>query len=399
MKYCVLILDGASGHPLASLDGRSCLQAARTPNLDSLASEGLVGAAVTVPEGMEPSSAAACSAILGYDPARHRIGRGAIEAASMGIELEPSEGAFRCNLVFVEQGVMRDYSAGHISSEESREMIGRLNEELGDERTEFHAGLGYRHILTLKDGLESLEAQCTPPHDIPDRKIAPFLPHGQGSERLLDLMERSKAVLAEDPVNRRRVENGQAPATMIWLFWGGRKPEGLPPFADVYGVRAAITSAVDLLGGLAQLLSIDRLAIRGVTDGPDNDYAAQAEGGLAALETHDLVVIHVEAPDEAGHSGDAAQKIEAIERIDSDIVSRLRAYSEPLGILAMPDHPTPVDLRTHVREPVPFVLAGPGFEGNGAMGFDERQAASTGLFVEEGWTLMGKLLRGRSLLS
>ncbi len=391
MKHCVLVLDGASGHPLEELDGKTCMEAALTPNLDSLAAGALVGTAVTVPEGMEPSSTAACSSILGYDPRRYQVGRGAIEAAAMGIKLGESQVAFRCNLVYVADGVMQDYSAGHIPSEESRRIISRLNEELGDDATGFHPGVSYRHILTLHNALETLEAECTPPHDIPGRPVEPFLPRGPGSERLLELMERSGPVLATDPVNEERARRGEPPANMIWLFWGGHKPGEMPAFFDVYRLRAAITSAVDLLGGLAELFSISRLTIPGVTDGPDNDYRRQAEGALAALADHDLVVIHVEAPDEAAHAGDARRKIEAIEQIDSQMVPLLTSFPEPLRILAMPDHPTPVALRTHVSEPVPFMLHGPGFESNGAEAFSEAQARATGLRLQRGWELMGRL--------
>ncbi|RJQ54516.1 MAG: cofactor-independent phosphoglycerate mutase [Actinobacteria bacterium] len=392
MKYCVVILDGASGHPLKELGGKTCLEEAKTPCLDRLASSGKLGLASTVPEGMEPSSAAACSSILGFDPMRYRVGRGAIEAASIGVQMEAGDAAFRCNLVWVEDGVMRDYSAGHISTEESRRIIDRLNQELGDDKTLFFPGVGYRHLLVLKDGTGSLEAACTPPHDIPGRPIAPFTPRGPGATRLLELMEKSVPVLASDPVNRERIERGLPPASMIWLFWGGRRPSQMPSFADAYGLSAALTSGVDLLGGLARLFSIERLRIEGVTDGSDNDYRAQAEGALDALSDHDLVVIHVESPDEAGHSGDAAKKIEAIGRIDEEIIGRLSAYAGPMRILALPDHPTPVELRTHAREPVPFILSGPGVEPNGGTAFSEKEAGSTGLFVREGWRLMEKLV-------
>lgn len=391
MKYAVLILDGASGLPVDGLDGRTCLEAAATPNLDRMASHGRVGMAATVLDRMEPSSAAACTSILGFDPATTQIGRGAIEAASMGIDLAHGDAAFRCNLVYVADGHMRDYSCGHIASEESHAIIAHLQERLGNERVHFWPGVSYRHILALNDGVAALAATCTPPHDIPDKPIASYLPHGAAAGLLLDIMERARPVLAADPINAARVARGEVPATMIWLFWGGAKPSAAPDFARAYGLNAALTSAVDLLGGLATLFGITRLDIAGVTDGADNDYAAQAEGALAALATHDVVVIHVESPDEAAHSGDWHAKVEAIERIDAQIAARLLACPDEMRILAMPDHPTPIATRTHLRAPVPFVLFGPGIDANGASGFTEAEAESTGLVMPEGWRLMGTL--------
>lgn len=391
MKYCVLILDGASGLPVKELKGKTCLEAASTPNLDRLARAGRNGLASTVPAGMEPSSAAACTSILGFDPARYLIGRGAIEAAAMGIDLAEGQAAFRCNLVYVAGGIMRDYSCGHIPNEDSHRLVRDLQATLGDDEARFYPGVSYRHILALGGGTPALEAICTPPHDIPNLPIADFLPHGPGSDRLLDLMLRAEPVLAADPVNAWRVARGDVPATMIWLFWGGTKPKTLPAFGDEYGLRAAMTSAVDLLGGLAKLFGITRLQIPGVTDGPDNDYAAQGNGGRAALDDHDLVFIHVESPDEAAHAGDVGAKIEAIEAIDAHIVSRLLDHPDAIRILAMPDHPTPIVKRTHVRAPVPFVLHGPGVEADGICGFTEAEAASTGLFLDDGWKLMGLL--------
>ncbi len=395
MKFCILVLDGASGLPVDELDGRTCLEAARTPNLDEMARGGMVGMASTVPDGMEPSSAAACTSILGFDPAANYVGRGAIEAAALGIDLADGQAAFRCNLVYVAGGVMRDYSAGHISSEESHRIINRLDETLGDGGARFFPGVAYRHILILDDAKEALDAVCTPPHDIPDRPIDGHLPHGPGSRRLLELMERAKPILETDPTNAERVARGEVPANMIWLFWGGSKPTGLAGFEESYRLRAAITSGVDLLRGLAKLFGLTPLAIPGVTDGSDNDYEAQASGALAALDDHDLVVIHVESPDEAAHGGDWKAKIEAIERIDAEIVPLLKAYDGELRVLAMPDHPTPIAKRTHISAPVPFVLFGPGIEPNGASAFTEAQAESTGMLLKEGWRLMEMLTGGR----
>jgi 2,3-bisphosphoglycerate-independent phosphoglycerate mutase len=392
LKYCVIILDGASGWPLAELGGLTTLAAAKTPNLDALAQQGTVGMARTVPEGMEPSSSAACTSILGYDPVADFVGRGAIEAASMGIELGPGDVALRMNLVQIAGGVMSSYSTGHITTPESRAIVLDLAEALGDATFSFHPGVSYRHILVVKGHPELLEAVYSPPHDISGRSIEGHLPSGPGAELLLDLMERARPVLSHSAPNVCRSEAGQIAATDIWPFWPGAAPAGLVPFARLRGVNAAMTSGVDLLNGLAVLTGIERLDIPGVTDGPDNDYAMQAMQALEALRRYDLVVIHVETPDEAGHGGDVAGKIAGIEAIDAEIVRRARDYGAGLRILCMPDHPTPIDLRTHVGEPVPFVIAGQGVPANGAERFDEAAAAGTDLVLEPGHRVMDLLL-------
>ncbi len=394
MKYCVIILDGAAGWPLEELGGLTTLAAARTPNLDALARKGVVGLARTVPEGEEPSSSAACMAILGYDPVADYVGRGAIEAASMGIRLASDEVALRMNLVNLEHGVMHSYSCGHITTAESRPMVEALQRQLGDETFRFHPGVAYRHILVVKGHPELTELDFTPPHDISDKPVTDHEPTGPGDELLLELMERAREVLATLPENADRAATGMCPATDIWPFWPGVAPKALARFAERRGVTAAMTSGVDLLNGLAALAGIDRLAIPGVTDGDDSDYAAQAVGALAALADHDLVVIHVESPDEAGHAGDAAGKVAAIEAIDREVVSRVRERVEAGGlrVLAMPDHPTPVVLKTHVGEPVPFLIAGEGVSADGPRCWDESTAAVTGRVVDPGHGIMDLLL-------
>ena len=398
MKHCVIILDGAAGWPLAELGGKTTLTTARTPHLDALAREGTVGLAVTVPDGQEPSSSTACTSILGYDPVANRIGRGAIEAASMGVTLAPDEVALRMNLVNIEDGVMKSYACGRIPTDESRAVVGELAAALATKTLTFYPGVAYRHILVVKGHPELLEGAYAPAHDISDKPVAAHRPSGPGAASLLELMDRARELLRRSPVNARRAQRGQLPATDIWPFWPGKAPSGMVPFQKARGVRGAMTSGVDLLNGLAVLAGLTRLHIAGVSDGPDNDYAAQAEGGLAALADHDLVIIHVESPDEAGHAGDAAAKLAAIEAIDREIVSRARAAAGRfardggLRILAMPDHPTPVATKTHAREPVPFILAGPGIARNGADRYDEAAAAATGLTVDPGHLVMDRLL-------
>ncbi|MEE9491153.1 MAG: cofactor-independent phosphoglycerate mutase [Dehalococcoidia bacterium] len=395
MKYCVVIIDGASGWPLPERERKTCLELAHTPNLDRMAKEGTLGLVQTVPPGMEPSSACACMSIIGYDPKVYYQGRSAIEAIGMGIPITKGEVVFRCNLVAIDDGKMRDYSAGHIGDSEAQALVDALEESLGNETTHFYQGVGYRHICKMKGHADTLQATCTPPHDIHGRPIDEFLPHGPGSELLRDLMARSVDVLRGHPVNKARESRGEIPATMIWLFWGsGRIPE-LLPFRRTYGLDAAMTSGVDLLRGLAKMVGVGNLDIPGVTAGLDNDYAAQVAGALKALQKHDLVFIHIEPPDEAAHAGLIDDKIEAIERVDREAMGQLLSSGgDSLRILAMPDHATPIEVQTHTPDPVPFVLWGPGFQATGAKAFSEAQAKSTGILIKDGYTIMRKLIQG-----
>ncbi|MFC2031902.1 cofactor-independent phosphoglycerate mutase [Chloroflexota bacterium] len=396
MKYCVVIIDGASGWPLAEWGGRTCLELAHTPNLDAMATEGTVGLICTVPAGREPSSACACMSVLGYDPKVYYQGRATIEACSLGIDVGDGEVVFRCNLVAVRDGKMWDYSSGHIRTVEAKQLIGALNENLGNDQIDFYPGVSYRHILKLGWLENTLLATCTPPHDIPDRPVKDFIPRGVGSDVLLDLMARSEAVLKDHPVNLARKARGDIPATMIWLFWGSGRVPDMPAFKQVYGLHAAMTSGVDLLRGLALMAGMDTLDIPGVTDGLDNDYAAQAAGALKALNEHDLVIIHIEAPDEASHAGAIDDKIEAIQRVDREVIGQVCQWrSNGLRVLVMPDHPTPIKVRTHTDDPVPFLLWGPGFTANGAKRFTEAEAKSTGLFIDPGYNIMERLVEGQ----
>jgi 2,3-bisphosphoglycerate-independent phosphoglycerate mutase len=392
MRYVIVILDGAAGWPLEELGGLTTLAAARTPNLDEMARAGAVGVARTVPPGTEASSAAACTSILGYDPVADYVSRGATEAASMGITLADDEVALRLNLVSIVDGAMDSYSSGRIPTEDSREIVSDLERALGGPVFRFHPGVSYRHILVVKGHPELLELVYTAPHDISGQSVEGRLPSGEGAALLTELMDRARGVLEADPTNVRRREVGLTPATDVWPFWPGVAPRALVPFERKRGVRAALTSGVDLLGGLATLTGIDRLEIAGVTDGSDNDYAAQAAGALAALADHDLVVIHVETPDEEGHAGDAAGKVAGIEAIDREVVGRVLALGGDTRVLCMPDHPTPVALKTHTADPVPFVVWGSGIVHNGATAFDEDHAASTGLVIDPGREVMDLLL-------
>jgi 2,3-bisphosphoglycerate-independent phosphoglycerate mutase len=393
MKYCVLIIDGASGWPLAAHGGRTCLELAHTPNMDAIAKAGAVGLLRTVPSGMEPSSACACMSVLGYDPQVYYRGRSAIEARGMDVPINEEDAVFRCNLVAVRDGRMWSYSCGHISTGEARALIASLNEKLGSDKVCFYPGVSYRHICKIKGREDALLASCTPPHDIPDKAIDDFLPKGPGSDVLGELMARSDLVLRDHPVNIERKARGDIPATMIWLFWGSGKIPDMPAFKEVYGLDAAMTSGVDIMRGLARMIGMQVLDIPGVTGDLNNDYVAQAIGALEALEEYDMVVIHVEATDEAAHAGLIKDKIEAIQSVDKEVVSRLRSWDEDaFRVLILPDHPTPIEIQTHVAEPVPFMLWGPGFTASGAKRFTEAEAKGTGVFIKEGYNIMGRLI-------
>jgi 2,3-bisphosphoglycerate-independent phosphoglycerate mutase len=392
MKYIVLIIDGAAGLPIPSRGGKTSLELARTLNLDAMAERGTLGLARTVPTGMEPSSACACMSVMGYDPVIYYKGRASIEAKSMGINIGRGEVVFRCNLVSVVDGKMHDYSAGHITTAEATVIIKALNEKLGSDEIIFYSGVSYRQILKIKGHEETLKARCTPPHDIPGKPIKDFLPQGPGSDLLRDLMTRAGTLLKSHKINEKRLKRGDVPANTIWLFWGSGQVPEMPSFKKVYGLVATMTSGVDLLRGLAKMAGMTVLNIKGVTDGPDNDNAAQVKGALEALKKHDLVVIHIEAPDEAGHGGHIDEKIKAIENIDEQVVSRLRDYRGELRVLIMPDHPTPINTRTHSPDPVPFLIWGKGIDASGARRFTEAEAKNTGVFIADGYKIMGKLL-------
>jgi 2,3-bisphosphoglycerate-independent phosphoglycerate mutase len=392
MKYIVLIIDGAAGLPIPERGSKTSLELARTPNLDAMAVQGASGLTNTVPPGMEPSSACACMSVMGYDPVSYYKGRASIEAKSLGIDIGKEEVVFRCNLVNIADGKMKDYSAGHISNAEAAAIIKSLNDKLGSKEIIFYPGVGFRHILKIKGRPGVLEAKCTPPHDIPGKTVKEYLPQGPGSDLLRDLMARSETVLRSHQINVARRQRGDLTASTIWLFWGSGQVPEMPAFKKAYGISAAMTSGVDLLRGLAMMANMDILDIEGVTDGPDSDNAGQVVGALEALKKHDLVVVHVEAADEAGHGGHIDEKIDAIEQVDKEIVARLRNYSGDLRVLVMPDHLTPITLRTHTPDPVPFLLWGRGIKANGAARFTEAEAKRTGNFMPKAYKIMGKLV-------
>jgi len=318
MKCVVVVGDGMADYPLDELGGKTPLQVARKPNMDRVAREGRSGLLESIPEGMQAGSDVAILSILGYDPVRHYTGRGPIEAAALGVMLGRGDVAFRCNLVTLEGGVMVDYSAGHISNDEAKALIEALNEELGGGMVKFYSGVSYRNILVVS-GVNFDGVECTPPHDITGMKVDDYLPRGEGSELLLELIERSWRVLEGHPVNARRIREGKRAANSIWPWGQGRRPD-LQSFEERFGVRGAIISAVDLVRGLGVLTGLRVVNVPGATGYYDTNYAGKGEYALRALESVDFVLVHVEAPDEAGHAGDIENKVKAIEKIDSEIL-------------------------------------------------------------------------------
>ncbi len=406
MKYAIIIPDGCADEPQEALAGHTPLQAAYTPHMTRLTRQGLVGRSNNVPPTLTPASDVATLSLFGYDPLLVYTGRAPLECAAMGLSLGPDDWAVRCNLVNVEDGRMRDFTAGHISSADGRALIEAVHRELGGTFPlrgpgpaaqvdfAFHPGVSYRNIFLVRpQGVPapfSEQTKTQPPHDIPDRPIADHLPTGPGSELLRDLMERSRAVLAGHPVNRARQSRGERPATQIWLWGQGRAPQ-LRPFREVYGKRGAILSAVDLVRGVGVLLGWTRIDVPGATGYLDTDYAAKGRYGVAALQDHDLVCVHVEAPDEASHEGRADAKVKALEEIDRHIVGPLLEALPAYGdwrMLVSPDHRTPLRTRAHAHGEVPFVVAGTGVESRGQASYDEVVAAASDQVFERGHHLM-----------
>jgi len=397
MKYVILLGDGMSDWPVAELGDRTPLQAAHTPNMDRLARLGKVGQAQTIPEGMSTGSDVAALTILGYDARHLYTGRSPLEAASIGIELQSEDVAFRCNLVVLGeahgQRTMADFSGGHITTEEASQLIETLNQELGNETFQFYPGVSYRHCLVWREG--HLGMQLTPPHDITGRSIAEYLPSGDGAAELQRLMNASQAIFHDHPINQHRREHGEAPISSIWLWGAGKRPQ-IPSFHDKYGLSGAVISAVDLHKGLALYAGLEPINVPGATGWLDTNYAGKVEHALAALQSTDFVFVHVEAPDEAGHQGDVKAKVQAIEDFDAKIVGPmlegLAQHFEDYRVLLLPDHPTPLVLKTHVREPVPIALYGTGVEPDAVQSYDESVRDKGSLDVQHGTKLMEILL-------
>jgi 2,3-bisphosphoglycerate-independent phosphoglycerate mutase len=352
MKYIVILADGMADEPLEQLGGKTPLEFAKTPNMDWMAHNGACGMLKTIPDDFEAGSDIANMSILGYPPGKYYTGRGPLEAVSMGIDLDIHDVAYRCNLVTVENGKMADFSAGHISSMEGASLFSSLEKEIPD--VMFKSGVSYRNLLVIPGGNGSVS---TPPHDIVGENIAEYLPKGADAALLLMCIERSREVFADHPVNVARRKGGKLPATQIWPWSGGHKP-AFPSFFEKYGKKGGMISAVDLLNGIARCSGMEIIKVPGATGYLDTDYAAKGRYAIAAMEHLDFLYLHIEAPDEAGHLGSIEEKVRAIENIDSVIGMILEKFD---GIVAvLPDHPTPIRVKTHTRDPVPFVVIGKG---------------------------------------
>ena len=405
MKYVVLVGDGMADYPLAELGDKTPLMVANTPNMDWVARNGAVGLVKTIPHGFSSGSEIANMSLLGYDPAQYFTGRGPLEAASMKVSLEADDLAFRCNLVsivvFGPQVIMEDFTAGHISSEEARQIIQDIDGEMGTETIRFYPGLSYRHLMVWKGGgsrkgLESLS--LAPPHDIVGRGIFDYLPKAGGEDGIVELLTRSQILLKEHPVNLARMENGLKPANSIWLWGQGKRPQ-IPTLGEKFGVEGSVISAVDLLKGIGLYAGLEVIDVPGATGYLDTNYQGKAVYGLKELEDKDLVFIHVEAPDEAGHNGDIPKKIEAIEAFDKEVVGTILEGMRGLKdyrVMVLPDHPTPIPVRTHVPDPVPFAIYDSRRKRSwpAGMSFDEDSVKRSGVYIENGYQIMDILMRG-----
>jgi 2,3-bisphosphoglycerate-independent phosphoglycerate mutase len=398
MKYALIIPDGCADEPQESLAGKTPLQAAKLPAMDAVAREGVVGRANHTPESLPAGSDTANLSLLGYDPVANYSGRAPIEAAAQGITLGPDDWAVRCNLVTIENQVMQSFTAGQISSAEAAQLIAAAGQRLGNDRLQFVPGVSYRNLLIYRGAGRpapfTQDTRTTPPHDLTDQSVLDDYPKGPGGNLLNQLMADSVAVFADHPVNVARRAAGKLPATNVWLWGQGSAPH-LKPFFDVYGVRGAMITAVDLCRGLAALLGWKRIDVSGATGYLDTDYAAKGRYAVEAINEVDLICVHVEATDEASHEGAVKEKIKALEQIDRHIVAPLHAALKTHGdyrILVSPDHPTPIRTKTHSHGDVPFALAGSGIVADAAISFDEPTADKSKLAFPDGWRLMGRFL-------
>lgn len=396
MKYAIIIPDGAADDPLPELGGRTPLQAAHTPNMDRVAAMGRQGLARTVPEGFESGSDVAIMTLLGYDPAIYHTGRAPLEAAAQRIPLSPTDWGFRCNLVTVVDGVMKDHSAGGVSDADARALLKLLADDLLLQGYEFHPGVSYRNLLVYR-GQDAFELKTKPPHEIPEEPIAGYLPSGTGSDVLRRIMARSAELFADHPVARAHRAAGRNAPTQVWLWGQGHAP-AMTRFAERFGVESGcMITGVDLLRGLAVLLGWDVREVPGMTSFHDTDYAGQGAATADALDRSDLVLSHVESPDEASHQADWKTKVAAIEAIDEHVVGpalrKLQGFAD-WRVLVMPDHPTNIATRKHGYGWPPFAMAGKGVCPVGGLPYSEANAAAGGLRLERGHELMEYFLRG-----
>lgn len=403
-KHLIILGDGMADEPIAELGNKTPLQAAHTPYLDLLAQKGRIGMLNTIPEGFSPGSEIANLSVLGYDVAKVYEGRGVLEAASMSVDILPDEMAMRCNLVSIDGDMLKNHSAGHISTAEAAKLIAFLQEKLGDETFSFYPGVAYRHLLKMKGGNKNIV--CTPPHDIPEK---PFRPHlirtkdesaKETAEKLNNLILASQELLQNHPINQKRVAEGKDPANSIWLWSPGYRPK-MKPLSEMFPIKTgAVISAVDLIRGIGVYAGLEVISVEGATGLYDTNYEGKAQAALQALREKDFVYLHIEASDEAGHEGDAALKVKTIENLDSLIVKpifeEIETWSEPVTIAILPDHPTPCAIRTHTREAVPFVIYYKGIEPDSVQAYDEFSARNGAFGLLKGDELMKSLFTPKS---
>ncbi len=398
MKYVVIVGDGMADYPIETMGGKTPLMLAKTPYMDWMVERGEIGLVRTIPDGFQPGSEIANLSIFGYDPVHYYTGRGPLEAASLGVGLADDEIAFRCNLVTLgfngNQIVMEDFSAGHISNGEAKELITAINKELSTNEIRFYAGVGYRHLMILKNGADWERLRIIPPHDIIGREVSPFLPPMK--EPILALVKESQRVLKNHPVNRIRENKGLPPANSIWLWGQGRSPQMIT-MKKRFGVDGYVISAVHLIKGIGILAGLEALEIPGATGYFDTNYEGKVQSSLRGLKKKDFVYLHVEAPDEAGHMGNLNLKIEAIEAFDKRVVGPLLKGMEEFEhykVMVLPDHPTPLSVRTHTADPVPYVI----YSSGGAAAsvrrnqFDEVSGGQSGICIERGFELIERFL-------
>ncbi|MDD5109165.1 MAG: cofactor-independent phosphoglycerate mutase [Candidatus Omnitrophica bacterium] len=395
-KYIVLVADGMADYPIEELGMRTPLEAARTPNMDFIAKHGILGLAKTIPEKMTPASDVANLSILGYDPQKYYSGRGPLEAANLGIELEDDDVAFRCNLITASGDTLLDYSAGHIKSTEAEKLIKILDQKLGTNKIRFFNGISYRHLLLVKRGsdLKLQDLKCLPPHDIAGQSINRNFPKGDNAQLIIKLMQDSRQILEEHEINHVRLDLKENPANMIWLWGQGKKP-AIPKFIDKFGLSGSVISAVDLIKGLGRILGLEVIDVPGATGYYDTNYQGKADAAVASLEKNNFVFVHVEAPDEAGHNGDLREKLTAIERFDQIIVGSLLEYCKnknDFRIMVLPDHATPVSLKTHTPDAIPFEIYGKDIPAGNFLNYSEKEAQKSQLYFEHGFQLMEHLI-------
>lgn len=393
-KFAIIVPDGAADEPIERLGNKTIFEAAEIPNIDIISQTGRQGLVHTIPKNMTPGSDVAMMSLLGYDPQRFYTGRAPIEAVAMNIRLEPTDWVFRCNLVTIADEKMADHSAGHISTKEGAKLVEDLNKAFGSSNVKFYPGVSYRHLCVIK-GID-FDVYTEPPHDIIGQEVSRNLPRGKNAEILLDLMAKSGQLLAEHEINRVRRDLGENPVSSIWL-WGQGKKAAMESFRDKFGLKGAAITAVDLVRGLAKLIGFDLIKVEGATGFADTNYKGKAQAAIEALDKYDIVLMHIEGPDEAGHAGDAELKKKAVEQIDKYIVGpvyQALAKYDNWRILVMPDHLTPVSSQAHSDKPVPFAMAGTGVTGVLKESFSEANAAQAGLRIDKGYELMEYFIKG-----